>query len=69
MFVRLICLSQFCSYTLNPNTRAGRIWELVGVLMAVVSVISVSMQAAFLHGQGWLWAINYTVELYFIADM
>lgn len=37
--------------------------------MAVVSVLSVSMQAAFLHGQGWLWAINYMVELYFIADM
>ena len=57
------------SYTLNPNTRAIRVWEVVGVVMALVSVISVSTQAAFLHGQGWLWAINYTADLYFITDM
>lgn len=61
--------STFHSYTLNPNTRAGHIWELLGVVMAVASVLSVSTQAAFLHSQGWLWAINYSTDLYFIADM
>ena len=57
------------SYTFNPNTRGGQVWELVGVIMALVSVFCVSIQAAFLHSEPWLWAINYTADLYFIADM
>lgn len=67
----LLCKSlyMFPSYSLNPNTRASHIWEVLGVIMAIVSVLSVSTQAAFLHGQEWLWAINYTTDLYFIADM
>ena len=56
-------------YTMNPNTRISQVWELVGVVMSLVSVLAVSTQAAFLHDQGWLWAINYLTDLYFIADM
>ena len=37
--------------------------------MSLVSVLAVSTQAAFLHDAGWLWAINYISDLYFIADM
>lgn len=44
-------------------------WEVVGVVMSLVSVLAVSMQAAFLHDAGWLWAINYISDLYFVADM
>ena len=58
-----------CRYTLNPNTRVSQVWEVVGVVMSLVSVLAVSTQAAFLHDQGWLWAINYVTDLFFVADM
>ena len=44
-------------------------WEVVGVVMSLVSVLSVSTQAAFLHNASWLWIINYIADLYFVADM
>ena len=62
------CFSN-CRYTLNPNTRLSQVWEVVGVVMSLVSVLSVSTQAAFLHNASWLWIINYIADLYFVADM
>ena len=59
----------YCRYTLNPNTRLSQVWEVVGVVMSLVSVLSVSTQAAFLHNASWLWIINYISDLYFVTDM
>ena len=57
------------SYTFIPTTKAGEVWEAVGCILSLTSVLAVSLQTAFLHDQGWLWAINYFTDAYFLLDM
>ena len=38
-------------------------------MFALVSVITVSVQAAFLHREAAVWAINYVLDIFFYADM
>ncbi len=58
-----------CRYTVIPTTRFGQVWESLGVMFALVSVITVSVQAAFLHREAAVWAINYVLDIFFYADM
>ena len=50
-------------------TRFGQVWESLGFVFALVSVITVSIQAAFLHREAAFWAINYLLDIFFYADM
>lgn len=54
---------------MNPNTRVSQVWEVISVIMSLVSVLTVSTQAAFLHDESWLWAICYFMEIFFLTDM
>lgn len=58
-----------CRYTMIPNSLFGRVWETVSVILALVSVLTVSIQAAFLHDEPVLWTFNYLLDIFFIANM
>ena len=56
-------------YTFLPTTKMGKLWEELMFVMAFVTVFTVSLQAAFVHTQPALWAINYLFDVLFFADM
>ena len=62
-----------CRYSFIPQSKYGVIWEGVAVFLAVVSAITIPLQAAFLHSfMSYcipLWFINYTLDVFFIADL
>lgn len=64
-----LLLSYVCSYTFIPTTRMGEIWEVVASLLALLTAVTVAIQASFLHDQPVLWTVNYLMDIFFAVDM
>ena len=45
------------------------VWDVMAVVLAVIFSITISLQAAFMHASIPLWAINGTLDVFFLADM
>ena len=56
-------------YTFLPNTKFGKFWEGLIFVTAFITVLTVSLQAGFVHAQPALWTINYLFDVIFLADM
>ena len=47
----------------------GEIWEVVASLLALLTAVTVAIQASFLHDQPVLWTVNYLMDIFFAVDM
>ena len=59
----------FHRYTVLPTTKFGKVWEGIIFVLAFITALTVSLQAAFVHTQPALWAINYLFDVIFFVDM
>lgn len=64
-----ICCFAVHRYTFLPTTKFGKVWEGLVFLVAFVTVLAVTLQAAFVHTQPALWTINYLFDIIFFSDM
>lgn len=62
-------LNTIFRYTFLPTTKFGKFWEGLIFVTAFITVLTVSLQAAFVHAQPALWTINYLFDVVFFADM
>ena len=56
-------------YVVLPKSKASVIWEVMMSILSFISCLAVSLQASFFITDGYLWAVNYTVDVLFAIDM
>lgn len=73
IFVRGVAFCYLFSFIFIPQSLSGTVWEIVSTSLALASVLTVSIQAAFFTSFDdesiILWIVNYTLDIFFLCDM